>query len=156
MISPIMHDPDLYVSTEPEAVLGQLFYHPEGAIYRYGQAVDVTATVGFVVEYTATPGVYTADRAGGSSLGRRTAGVAAFTIPADSYGYFQVSGAGRHALLTDGGIAAGDPIIGHATTNGGIDTGTIGTDDGVQFGTALVADTGTVLAAGEYMIHGIL
>lgn len=69
-------------------------------------------------------------------------GVAVSAIPAGSYGWVQVKG--RNAsLVTDGNVAAGDPVGSHGgTLAGSVYTVTKGL--GTDFAYAPVADTGTV------------
>lgn len=72
-----------------------------------------------------------------------------------TFGWVQTWGPNRIAALTDGGVAQGERLMKHATTDGGLDTH----DDtaAIVVGIALEADTGTALAAGEleYRLEGL-
>lgn len=67
-----------------------------------------------------------------------------------TFGWVQVHGPNRIAALTDGGVAQGERLMKHATTDGGIDTH----DDTAAkvLGVALEDDTGTALGVGEMFI----
>lgn len=115
-----------------------------GKAYKYVLIEDAAVANGDVVEFSDTSGYeVTKDRAGGSSIGRVVAGVAVATVSDGNYGFIQVSG--KHSSVkTDGGVAAGDVLIPHATYDGKADTAadsSTGTGtDGQRFAFALAAD----------------
>lgn len=123
-----------------------------GKAYRYVLVEDQNLANGDVVEYSDTSGYeVTSDRSGGASIGRAVAGVAIGTLTDAQYGWIQISG--RHtAIKTDGGVAAGDVLVPHATKDGRADTGTTASTvvitSGQRFGFALAADTDTTTTAG--------
>lgn len=123
-----------------------------GKAYRYVLAEDANLANGDVVEFSDTSGYeVTNDRSGGSSIGRVVAGVAIGTITDAQYGWIQVHG--RHtAIKTDGGVAAADVLIPHATKDGRADTAvassTATNTEGRRFGFALAADTDSTTTAG--------
>ena len=127
--------------------------------YRLCQMDDAVAiTTGMVVCFS-TAGVtdrysVTPDRAGGTSVNAQPAGVALNTanVAADEYFWVQCYGLGEKAIVTDGSVAQSEHLIAHATTDGGTDTAAGTEATGAVLGTALVADTGTALAAGEYTL----
>lgn len=121
-------------------------------VYKYIQAEDAALAVGDVVEYTTALNGYevTKDRAGGTSAGRVVAGVALGTITDGYYGWIQVQGLNTYCK-TDGSVAAGDPLIPHATADGQADTAASGSTvvntEGQVFGYSLVADTTSASSA---------
>lgn len=123
-----------------------------GKAYRYILVEDVALVNGDVVEYSDTSGYeVSADRSGGASIGRAVAGVAIGAITDAYHGWIQVSG--RHtAIKTDGGVAAADVLIPHASKDGRADTGTSASTAvitaGQRFGYALAADTDSTTSAG--------
>lgn len=135
----------------PSEELGRIRW--EGAkAYKYVRAEDANLANGDSVEYADTSGYEVSpDRSGGSSIGRAVAGVAIGTITDASYGWIQVFG--RHtAIKTDGGVAAADVLVPHATKDGRADTGTTASTvvitSGQRFGYALAADTDSTTTAG--------
>lgn len=125
----------------------------EGAkAYKYVRAEDANLANGDSVEFSDTSGYEVSpDRSGGSSIGRAVAGVAVGTITDAQFGWIQVYG--RHtAIKTDGGVAAGDVLVPHATKDGRADTGTTASTvvitSGQRFGYALAADTDSTTSAG--------
>lgn len=120
--------------------------------YKYVLVEDQALANGDSVEFSDTSGYeVTSDRSGGASIGRVPAGVAIGTISDAQYGWVQVYG--RHtAIKTDGGVAAADVLVPHATKDGRADTGTTASTVvitvGQRFGFALAADTDTSTTAG--------
>lgn len=120
--------------------------------YKYVLIEDAAVANGDVVEFSDTSGYeVTKDRSGGASIGRAVAGVAIGTITDAYYGWVQVYG--RHtAVKTDGGVAAADVLVPHATKDGAADTGTTASTvvitSGQRFGYALAADTDSTTTAG--------
>lgn len=125
--------------------------------YRFVQAEDANIAVGNVVCFSADGDTnryeVTADRAGGTSVNTMPAGVAVTAITDGHYGWIQVYGLGEVAIVTDGGIVQGENMIPHATTDGGVDSAAGTETTQSVLGSALVADTGTALAAGEYVLR---
>lgn len=119
----------------------------DGKIYKYVLVEDANLAKGDVVEYSDTTGYEVSkDRAGGASLGRFVAGVAITTITDAQYGWIQVSGTCDY-VKTDGGVALGDRLVPHASTDGVADTeangSTVVVTSGQVFGFALNTDTTT-------------
>jgi hypothetical protein len=130
---------------------GKLFVdYANGNVYKYIRAEDAALANGDSVEFSDTSGYeVTNDRSGGSSIGRRVAGVAVGTITDAYYGWIQVSG--RHtAVKTDGGVVKGDKLVPHASVDGRADTeangSTVTVTSGQVFGVALATDSGTTSA----------
>lgn len=120
-------------------------------IYKYVQVEDMNLAVGDVVEYSDTTGnEVTKDRAGGSSIGRVAAGVALGTVTDGNYTWIQVQGLNTY-VKTDGSVAASDPLVPHASSDGVADTAasgsTVTNTEGQVFGYALVADTTSACSA---------
>lgn len=120
-----------------------------GNAYKYVLVEDMNLVAGDVVEYSDTTGYeVTKDRAGGASLGRFVAGVAVGAITDAQYGWIQVSG--KVTVKTDGGVAAGDRLVPHASVDGRADTeangSTVVVTSGQVFGFALATDDGTTSA----------
>lgn len=115
-----------------------------GKMYKYVLIEDADVANGDVVEFSDTSGYeVTKDRAAGSSIGRVVAGVAVATVTDGNYGFIQVFG--RHpSVKTDGGVAAGDVLVPHATYDGKADTAASGSTvvntEGQRFAFALAAD----------------
>lgn len=135
---------DATAQVEPGSV-----WHNEanGKMYQYILVEDAALAKGDVVEYSDTSGYeVTKDRAGGASLGRMVAGVAIATITDAQYGWIQISGLCDY-VKTDGGVAAGDRLVPHASTDGVADTeanaSTVVVTSGQVFGIALNTDTAT-------------
>jgi len=61
------------------------------------------------------------------------------------FGWVQIEGPNRKAMLTDEGVSQGDQLMKHATTDGAVDT-LAGT--AVEVAVALEADSGSALAIG--------
>jgi len=125
-------------------------YWEDGAkSYRYVQIEDMNVAAGDVVELSdTTGGEVTKDRAGGSSLGRRTvAGVALATVTDAQYGVVQVGGvvSMKAANATSG--VAGTGLVPHPTSDGLIAVATTSTKDNI-FAVALGNSTATTSGAG--------
>lgn len=146
--------PDSKYWTEDEYGVGKLFTW-QGEFYRFVGVVDAALAEGNLVEYASTPGYVTNDRSGGSSVGRAPAGVAVTACPVGSFCFVQASGVGLSDLTTDGGVAAAEYLMPHATTDGGVDTMADGSEESV-FGMAFAADASTTLAAGKYILKGVV
>lgn len=140
-----------------KGAVGQLFVR-EGKSYRYYKIKDLTLASTQVVEYSTTAGAVTKDRAGGSSVGREVAGVAAGTITAGNYGWIQVAGTCSVLVPAKGVVSAGQRLIPHPTSDGGVSstlTYTITTTKGTihnVFAVALGGDTATTTGAGTVAV----
>jgi len=115
-----------------------------GKVYKYVLIEDADVANGDVVEFSDTSGYeVTKDRAGGASIGRVVAGVAVATVTDGNYGFIQVFGK-HNSVKTDGGVAAGDVLVPHATYDGKADTGTSASTvvitSGQRFAFALATD----------------
>lgn len=131
---------------------------PLGRVYRFGRYYAGTDTVVGVAGQLAI-GLDSAYPEGSATMDYSGAGLtqlankpygflqAAFTDL--TYGWYQIEGPNRLAMLTDGGITQGQNLMKHATIDGAVDSHT---GDPKIIGTANEADTGTALAAGEAYI----
>lgn len=113
-----------------------------GLVYTVG-----TATTG-QVPYEATMDV---DSATIVACPQAPLGVLQAALTDHSYGWAQIKGLGLQDITTDGGVAAGERLMPHASTNGGFDTHSAGAVADV--GVALAADSSTTLAAGSYRLE---
>ena len=155
-------DPASVNDASPKASLGGLYTFdsnyasnttPTG-IYRYVQIKDLAVIDGDVCCADAESGTSitkaTQDRSA-DLLSNAACGVAVGAITADYYGYLLVRG--RHdAVMTDGSVATGDPLVPSATTDGAAHTATVtatGTDIEYVFGVALEGDTSTTYASAD-------
>lgn len=115
-----------------------------GKLYKYVKVVDLALQKGDSVELASATYSYivSKDRSGGSVIsGRGVVGVAVATVSVGQYGYVQVGGQ-MDEVRCDGGVAAGDYLIPHASQDGRADTTT--TAAGIErtiFGRALAADS---------------
>lgn len=137
-------------STSAKFSLGQLAMDTEGNLYRYVKFVDNAVTDGDVV-YPASTSEWdvSSDYTGGTSKAAKVCGVAVGSVSANSYGWIQISGI-HDAVHTDGGVVAGDPLIGHST-DGQADTMAAG-EEHLVFGYALEDDsTATPYTAAAYI-----
>lgn len=126
-------------------------------VYKYVLVEDANIAKGDVVEYSDTTGYEVSkDRSGGASLGRFVAGVAITTITDAQYGWIQVSGVNDY-VKTDGGVALGDRLVPHASTDGVADTeangSTVVVTSGQVFGFALNTDTATTTTNCKAMLR---
>lgn len=137
---------------------GCVWYNEAGdKAYKYVLVEDANLAKGDVVEYSDVTGYeVTKDRAGGSSLGRFVAGVAITTITDGQYGWIQVSGVNEY-VKTDGGVALGDRLVPHASSDGVADTeanaSTVVVTSGQVFGFALNTDTATTTTNCKAMLR---
>lgn len=116
--------------------------------YKYVQAEDAALAANQVVEWSDTGGYeVTKDRAGGSSLGRIAAGVVKGTITDAYFGVIQVAGTASVLVPAGVAVAAGDALVPHATSDGGVAVATTSTEDQI-FAVAVGADDATTSAAG--------
>ena len=116
---------------------------------------DQALVAGDLVCYTTDDNHYevTSDRSGGTSDNEQPAGLCVTAIADGKCGWIQTYGPSQAAIVTDGGVTNGESIIPHATTDGGADSSTAGTDTPYDsFGQALDDDTGTALAAGKVFL----
>ncbi len=114
--------------------------------YRYVQVVDLPVTLGDALCQAAiTEGIVTADRSGGSAVALLCRGVAIGAIASGSYGWIQSKGIG--VVQCDGGVAAGDALVPHASEDGHADTvdnASVSVNNDAQvFGFATAADAGS-------------
>lgn len=141
---------DINVSTAPGQV-GEMVTFDGTKVYRLAKVKDLAVAAGNVVEYSSSASAsllaVTKDRAGGTSIGRSVAGVAAGTVTADYYGYVQVDGEVSVTVPAGVAVAAGNLLVAHATSDGGVNVATTSTNKNA-FAVALSADTATTSAAG--------
>ena len=132
--------------------LGTLRGDSDGKIYRYVKNIDLTAADGWALcaASTTDPNVVSGDASGGSVITSIPRGVVIGAIPQNSYAWIQVSGY-KSNVLSDGSVAAGEALIKHASTDGGVDSGAAGSTVVVtvhqSFGKALANDTTTRVKA---------
>ena len=132
--------PPGYIATKFDGILGE-------RRYKWVLVEDLDLVSGNAVIYTTDDNGYevTADTTGGTGDTNQPAGVALGTVTDGDFCFIQTYGICEVATVTDNGVAAGDELIIHATTNGGFDT-SAGVSS-VSFGHAMNDDTGTALAA---------
>ncbi len=119
----------LYVNSNCPALGSLVFYG--GKFYKFVQyldAVTYVASPAMILEWGDTAcTTVTPDRAGGTSLGRMPAGAACVAGTAaliqNHYAFIQCTGVVT-AGPVDGSIGAGEMVMPHATTDGGLDTWT--------------------------------
>lgn len=131
---------------------------PAGCSYRYVKHIGAdTAAAGKWANMAATYGTVTMTAAtaiiNGVSTVALAAGVYQSAMTTNTYGWVQTSGPGQQALTTDGGVAAGDPLVidGGATAVGVTDTMADGEEESIC-GWALAADSSTTQTAGTYYV----
>jgi len=143
------------VSTTQQFPLGKKVEDQLGNVYRYVQniAADTLALADGQVVYLADDGewIVTRDFTGGSAVGGRVVGVAISTVAYGSYGWIQTAGI-HDAVYTDGGVAAGDYLVGHSV-DGEADTMADGEEEQV-FGQALADDTATGQETCPALLYG--
>ena len=87
------------------------------------------------------------------ALGSDVKGIIVPTEVVDGEGFFaQFAGRNVAAMITDGGVANGQHLKAHATTDGGVDT-YAGTEAFTPFAIALADDSGTELAVGDCRLY---
>ena len=148
------------VST-PEYTQGQKYEDPVGRKFFYGKNEGTASTVAgqAVGAFLTTPAVgavsMTAATVVESTLGTATpaAGFALSVLAEDEYGWIQYSGPNLVALVTDDGVAAGDPCVidGGATPSFDLDTAIAG-EEHLVCAIALAADASNALAVGDARI----
>ena len=116
---------------------------------------DGDSTVGNVAVYTTDDNGYEISVTNGENTAdnNQPAGLIVTAIPDGRVGWIQTYGLNLVAAVTDNGVSAGENVIPHATTDGGLDSA--GTNDILAniAGHALDADTGTALAIGELFME---
>lgn len=141
----ILSRPLTQSSATPEHTLGdeQIV---DGKRYRYVKNIDLTASNGWAlcVASASDPNIVSGDATGGSAITAVPRGVAIGTLGKDEYGWIQVSGY-HSSVISDGSVAAGEALVKHATTDGGVDSGAAGSTATItvhqSFGLALADDT---------------
>jgi hypothetical protein len=116
--------------------------------YRYFKVKDLAVAAGNVVEYSTTEGAVTKDRAGGTSVARIAAGVAAGTVSAGNYGWFQVDGEVEVTVPANVAITAGTLLTPHISSDGAVAAVATTLTRRFVFAVALGADTATTSVAG--------
>lgn len=117
-----------------------------GKIYKYVKNIDLTAANGWALcaASASDPTVVSGDATGGSSINSVPVGVAVGAIPQNSYGWILVHGY-HSSVISDGSVAAGESLVKHATTDGGVDSAASGSTVVItvhqSFGLALANDT---------------
>jgi len=124
--------------------------------YKFVLVEDQAAVVGQVACYTTDDNAYEISTKNGEGVNdiRQGAGLVVTAIADGDCGWIQTYGLSDADITTDGNVAAGEALIPHATTDGGVDSST-GTSVYAPFdivGQALDADTGTTLAAGDVFL----
>lgn len=121
-----------------------------GAAGKFAGVFSTTPARGHVSMTTTTQVV------NGVSTGGYSAGVFQASPATTVYSWIQISGIGVTAGVTDGGIAAGDPMVvdGAGSPDGVMETMADGEEENVA-GYAFAADSSTTLAAGNYSIRSV-
>lgn len=139
-------------STVPQYKLGMLREEDNGKIYKYIKNIDLAVSDGWALcaASVSDVNIVSGDRSGGSSINTSPVGVAVGTIAQDSYGWVLVYGY-KANVLSDGSVAAGEALIAHASTDGGVDSGAAASTAVItvhqSFGLAQAADTTTRVKA---------
>lgn len=142
-------------------VLGEVREGPQGSLFRLVKQMGATASAAGEWAHFASSGTYgEVSRSAATALINAVstvavpAGVFQSALASGSFGWLQTKGLGLKDLTTDGGVAAGDPLVidGGATAVGATDTMADGEEESVC-GTALAADTSTTQTAGTYTIN---
>ena len=129
-------EPVTYFSATPNYDLGELYYDDRSAkVYRYvACAAAATNNALAAGEYccadTGGAWIVNNDVTGGTGMGTEPMGIAISAIPENYYGWIQVGGMAA-VTITDGSVAAGEYIMPHATTDGGVDTMADGSEESV-------------------------
>lgn len=123
--------------------VGTLLPDEDGNLYRYVQiqTADATDCADGQCVYLrdAASWIVNSDQSA-TAGGGQVVGVGIGVITAGNYGWIMVAGI-HDAVLTDGGVAAGDALIGH-TVDGEADTMAAG-EEHLVFGHALATDAGS-------------
>lgn len=122
--------------------------------FKFVLVEDLALVAGNLVCYTTDDNNYevTADRSGGTSDNNKPAGLALVACTDGLYCWIQTAGPNLVAITTDGGLTADEPIIAHASTDGGAESGANSDNPNIMFGYALDADASTTLAIGKVML----
>jgi hypothetical protein len=142
----VFEDAVTETSTSPKYKLGMLREEDSGKVYQYVKNIDVTAADGWALTAgdATDPTIVSGDRSGGSAINSIPVGVAVGSFPINSYGWVLVRGY-KANVLSDGSVAAGEGLIAHASTDGGVDSAAVGSTVTITnhqiFGLALAADT---------------
>jgi hypothetical protein len=119
---------------------GTTWMDSNGKTYKYILVEDMNLAVGNTVEFSDTTGwEVTKDRAAGSSLGRAFAGVALGTVTDGQYGVVQIGGVATVTVPASVTVAAGDALVNHPTSDGGVAAATTATR-AFAWGMALATD----------------
>lgn len=141
-----MADSQVYFKTTANDVAplmtpGQVWTAPNGNMYKYVLVEDMALAAGNTVEYSDVTGTeVTKDRASGSSLGRAFAGVALGTVTDAYYGVVQIKGVATVTVPASIAISAGDALVNHPTSDGGVIAATTSTR-AFAWGMALSSET---------------
>lgn len=113
-----------------------------GNVYRYVliNAADAIDCADGQVVYMQSTSTYDVSADQSAALGARPIGVGIGEITAGQYGWVMVAGI-HDAILTDGGVAVGEFLIGH-TVDGEVDTMAAG-EEHLVIGQALSTDSGS-------------
>ena len=123
--------------------------------YKFILVEDLALVAGNAVCYTTDDNNYevTADRSGGTSDNSKPAGLAIVAIADGLCGWIQTKGLNDVAMVTDGGVAADEALIAHASTDGGLETGATTENASLHFGFAKDADTGSAMPIGTVYLN---
>ena len=116
---------------------------------------DGDSTAGNLAVYTTDDNGYEISVTNGENTAdnNQPAGLIVSAITDGNVGWIQTYGLNDVAMVTDGGVSAGENLIPHATTDGGMDSA--GANDILAniAGHALDDDTGSALAIGEVFLN---
>jgi hypothetical protein len=119
---------------------GTVWTNDDGNTYKYVLVEDMNLAVNNTVEFSDTTGwEVTKDRAAGSSLGRAFAGVALGTVTDAQHGVVQIGGVATVTVPASVTVAAGDALVNHPTSDGGVAAATTATR-AFAWGMALTSD----------------
>lgn len=138
------------------ASLGTVAQNADGSVrYKLVLVEDQAAVVGQFACYTTDDNGYEISTKNGEGANdiEQPAGLIITAIADGSVGWIQTYGFNEAAITTDGSVSAGEDLIPHATTDGGVDSYAPGTSfPSYSLGQALDDDTSTTLAVGEVFL----
>lgn len=143
-----------------EFPLGALGTDQDGNLYRFikyndGDGAPGSTTAGYLLVYldTGFDRWEATDDLNSSTIKavlQAPAGFVQAALTDGEYGWAQISGYNKVAMLTDEGISQGEQLMAHATTTGAVDSHDAAAKAVV--GVALEADTVAALSAGQALI----
>lgn len=119
--------------------------------YKFVLVEDLALVVGNLVSYTTDDNGYEVSPTNGAGACDITqpAGLAIVIVADGDCGWIQTYGLNDVAMVGDGSIAAGESIMPHATTDGGVDTWA--TNPSVKAGQSLIDDAPGLAIGGVFL-----